>query len=42
MVLAPNGGRKWNIKHTRVHPKEFVLVARENLWDVELILLTTN
>ena len=24
MVLAPNGGRKWNIKHTRVHPKGYV------------------
>jgi hypothetical protein len=42
MVLAPNGGRKWKIKPTRVHPKGYALVARENLWDAELILLITN
>jgi len=31
MVLAPNGGRKLNIKHTKAHPKEFVLLVLGNL-----------
>lgn len=33
MVLAPIGGRKWNIKLTKVWQKESELVVQANIWE---------
>ena len=42
MVLAPIGGRKWNIKLIKECLKEFVLVGQANIWEDALTDLIIN